>query len=89
MSINLKIQKLLKETENLLQDIECELHFRLPHSKKLADIRNMVLWLKGGDPIAAYDFSLQEQELEWPEAVSDPFAEPFESLENMDEDKKK
>ena len=63
MSINLKTQKLLKETEDLIQDIECELHFRLPHSKKLADIRNMVLWLKGGDPITTYDFSLQEQEL--------------------------
>ncbi len=86
MSINLKIQKVLKETEELLQDIECELHFRLPHSKKLADIRNMVLWLKGGDPIAAYDFSHQEQDLEWPEALSDPFAEPFEPLENTDED---
>ncbi len=61
MSVNLKIQKVLKETEVLLQDIECELHFRLPHSKKSADIRNMVLWLKGVDPIATFDFSFQEQ----------------------------
>ena len=89
MSEGLNIQKVLKETQQLLQDIEGELHFRLPDSKKLADIRNMVIWLKGGEAIPAYKCSIQT--LKWPQGIAeddniDPFGgiDPFAEIDSLD-----
>lgn len=94
MSEYLNIQKVLKETEELLQNIESELIFRLPDSKKLADIRNMVIWLKGGEPIPAYNWSTQvieatvEDDNIDPFGCIDPFYEPFGFLDKIDDDGK-
>lgn len=54
MNIDIQITQALQEAQMLLQDIESELHFLQPHFNKNEDIRNMVLWLKGGEPIAKY-----------------------------------
>lgn len=97
MSNNLNIQKVLKDTEALLQDIEGELHFSFPHSKKLDEIRNTVLWLKGGEPKAFYRRA--NQTLEWPESSSldkanlDPFGnsfdDPFSELDDKEGENEK
>jgi hypothetical protein len=100
MSKGLNIQKVLKETELLLQDIEGELHFRLPDSKKIADIHNMVLWLKGGEAIPAYQCSTEtcpqasaEDDSIDPfadiDSLDTPFDDTFGCLEKRDDDEKK
>lgn len=69
MCTDINTQQVLKATTELLQDIEGELYFRTPHSAKLAEIRHMILWLQGGEPIASYTSTTKAQEVEWPSEV--------------------
>ncbi|MGF1757144.1 hypothetical protein L4D76_04160 [Photobacterium sagamiensis] len=47
-------EKALSQAKSLLKDIAGELHFRSPHSSKLAEIQDMLKWLETGIPNGSY-----------------------------------
>ncbi|WP_432467605.1 hypothetical protein [Agarivorans sp. Z349TD_8] len=54
MSLIQSQANLLKQAAYLLKDIEAELHFRAPYSSKLKPIRELLQWLKDGQPVGCF-----------------------------------
>lgn len=71
MSSEINTQKTFKATQELLQDIESELHFLSPHSAKIVEIRNMIHCLKSGNAIEHPQCSEKTQEMNWPNDIDE------------------